>query len=132
MKIDFVKSYKGSCDITKQKAETIAESILAKLQYNQGNVTIEVFLVEKDKIKKINDEFRKINQATDVLSFPQETLNNIPEKNIGSIIISPEVAEKTKQKCSDLFIHGLLHLLGYDHEADKLNWAKAEEKIAKK
>jgi probable rRNA maturation factor len=131
MKIDFIKSCKGNCDISKRIINDLANNILNKLQYNAENVTIEVLLVEKEKMREINKKFRKVNQATDVLSFPQKTIKKSPEKNIGSIIISPEVAEETKQKCSDLFIHGLLHLLGYDHETNKLKWKKAEERIIK-
>jgi len=131
MKIDFIKNYKGNCDITKPVVRDIAQDILKKLKYKTDDTTIEVLLVEKDKIREINEKFRKINKKTDVLSFPQKTIENSPEKNIGSIIISPEVAEETNQKCSDLFVHGLLHLLGYDHEKDKLSWKNVEERVAK-
>ena len=131
MKIDFIKKYKGICDITKDDANILANKVFKNLQCNTENITIELLLVEKNKIREINEKFRKVKQETDVLSFPQKTVENSPEKNIGSVIISPEVAKETNQRCGDLFVHGLLHLLGYDHEKDKSRWENAEERVSK-
>ncbi len=131
MKIDFIKNYKGDCDITKDDAKSLANKVFKNLQYNTENITVELLLVEKNKIREINEKFRKINKETDVLSFPQKTVENSLEKNIGSILISPEVAKETNQRCGDLFVHGLLHLLEYDHEKDKTRWENAEERVSK-
>lgn len=131
MKIDFIKNYKGDCEITKNDAKSLANKVFKNLQHNTENITIELLLVERNKIREINEKFRKVKQETDVLSFPQKAVENSPEKNIGSVIISPEVAKETNQRCSDLFVHGLLHLLGYDHEKDKTGWENAEERVSK-
>ena len=84
---------------------------------------IELILTDNDEIAQINREFRGIDKATDVLSFPSDPFPNAP---LGSIIISVDkvqsVAEEIGHTPDDeialLFIHGILHLLGYDHEVD--------------
>jgi len=84
---------------------------------------IELILTDNSEITAINREFRGINKATDVLSFPSDPFPNAP---LGSIIIScdkvEEVAHELGHSGDDelalLFIHGMLHLLGMDHEVD--------------
>ena len=101
------------------------------------NKDIEVILTTNDEIQKINKEYRNIDKPTDVLSFP---LENLPHMPLGSIIISidmaKEYAKTYKHPIEDeiklLFLHGLLHLLGYDHEIDDNQMRKKEEEIIKK
>jgi probable rRNA maturation factor len=93
-------------------------------------------------IQKYNKEYRGKDKATDVLSFPIE--NDIVLDNsmmpLGSIVISVDfVYEKAKEfnhshhdEFTLLFIHGLLHLLGYDHEVDNGEMRKREESIIQK
>ncbi|MEO1923813.1 MAG: rRNA maturation RNase YbeY, partial [Nautiliaceae bacterium] len=76
-------------------------------------------------------------KPTDVLSFP---LENIPGMPLGSIVISIDTAKKGAKEFGHsieneiklLFIHGLLHLLGYDHEIDNGEMRAKEEEIIKK
>ena len=81
-------------------------------------------------MKKLNKKFRKINKSTDVLSFPFFSLSNlksIKEKNfyIGDIATSYEIINSRTKKNNfflefdKVWIHGLLHLVGYDHIDDK-------------
>jgi len=100
------------------------------------NKDIEVILTTNEEIQKINKEYRNIDKPTDVLSFPLENLPNTP---LGSIIISVDMAKEYaklyKHSIEDeiklLFLHGLLHLLGYDHEIDEKMRQKEEEIIKK-
>lgn len=100
------------------------------------NKDIEVILTTNEEIQKINKEYRNIDKPTDVLSFPLENLPNTP---LGSIIISVDMAKEYaklyKHSIEDeiklLFLHGLLHLLGYDHEIDDKMRQKEEEIIKK-
>ena len=98
---------------------------------------IELLVVKNDDIRELNKEHRKIDKATDVLSFPLEyDFVNMP---LGSIVISTDfVEEKAKEyghsfneEFSLLFIHGILHLLGYDHEVDDGEHRKKEEDLIK-
>jgi probable rRNA maturation factor len=95
---------------------------------------IELLLTDDDEIAQINHEFRGIDKATDVLSFPSDPFPNAP---LGSIIISVDkvqsVAEELGHTPDDeialLFIHGILHLLGYDHEVDSGEMREREREL---
>ena len=79
-----------------------------------------VFLTNNAKMKKLNNKFRKVNKPTDVLSF---SLNIKTRRNIyiGDIAISYEIVNKRSIKSNfnheldKMWIHGYLHLRGYDH-----------------
>ena len=98
---------------------------------------IELILTDDEEIKKLNKTYRQKDKPTDVLSFP---LENIPGMPLGSIIISVDTAKKGAEEFGHsiedeiklLFIHGLLHLLGYDHETDNGEMRKKEKEIIEK
>ncbi|WP_428023905.1 rRNA maturation RNase YbeY [Arcobacter sp.] len=99
---------------------------------------IELILVKNDEIQILNKEHRNIDKATDVLSFPLEY--DMPNMPLGSIVISVDfVEDKAKEfnhsfldELTLLFIHGMLHLLGYDHEVDNGEHRIKEEELIKK
>ena len=88
---------------------------------------ITVLLSNNSKIKKLNQVFRKKNKSTDILSFP---IRKKIDKNffyLGDIVISYEFMNKPKKinlsqfkkKVAKIFIHGFLHLIGFDHKKNK-------------
>jgi len=95
---------------------------------------IELIITNNSEIQQLNKEFRDKDKPTDVLSFP---LEDAPFMPLGTIVISldkaKEVAHKLNHKVDDeialLFIHGLLHLLGYDHEVDEGEMREKEKEI---
>ena len=99
--------------------------------------SIELVIVDNNMIKELNRKHRGIDKATDVLSFPFEPVPNAP---LGAIVINKDKvieAAKTyghtpKEEFALLFIHGLLHLLGYDHEVDDGEMRKMEEELIHK
>ena len=110
--------------------------------FKKKNVTFTILLTNSSKIKKLNQRFRKKDRPTDVLSFPffsAKDLISKKEKNlyIGDIAISYEIINYRSIKRNFLFefdkvwIHGLLHLVGYDHVKNKdyLKMNKIEKKI---
>lgn len=118
-----------SYDIDLGALESIKESLTQK--------DIELLVVHNDEIQELNKEHRNIDKATDVLSFPMDfEFDNMP---LGSIVISVDyVEEKAKEyghtfneEFNLLFIHGLLHLLGFDHEIDNGEHRAKEEEIIK-
>jgi probable rRNA maturation factor len=119
---------------TNLKVDTVLLNKIASLYTKKD---IELIITNNEDIKNINFQFRNINKPTDVLSFPFEKAKNTP---LGSIVISVDFIIKNSQKLNHsqndeftlLFIHGLLHLLGYDHEVDNGEMRKEEEKIIKK
>ena len=92
------------------------------------NVIMSVTFVNKKEIQRINKEYRNIDRATDVISFAflddksEQIFGDLP-LDLGEIYICYEVAQENainygntlKRELSFLFVHGLLHLLGYDH-----------------
>jgi len=103
---------------------------------NYLNITkdIELVIVNNREIKELNKNSRGVDKETDVLSFPLEPMEYMP---LGSIVISidkaQELANKLKHSLQNeltlLFTHGLLHLLGYDHETDNGEMRKKEQEI---
>ncbi len=108
----------------------LLDAIAAKLTDKE----IELLIVEKDEIKSINKLHRNIDKSTDVLSFPYEEM---PMSPLGSIVISSshvkDVASKLGHTNNDelnlLFIHGMLHLLGFDHETDNGEMREEETRL---
>ncbi|MCT7909233.1 rRNA maturation RNase YbeY [Arcobacter lacus] len=114
-------------------------SILENITKALTNKDIELIVVKNDEIQELNKEYRNIDKPTDVLSFPMDLeISNMPL--LGSIVISTDfVEEKAKEynhsfneEFTLLFIHGLLHLLGFDHEIDNGEHRIKEEELIKK
>lgn len=102
------------------------------LQYhNLKDSSINVNIVSNDEIQSINNQYRKKDKATNILSFPFEKPEGLPDdvmdNFLGDIVIAPDVLKKEaieqnkplNNHWCHIFIHGILHLLGYDHENDK-------------
>ena len=95
-------------------------------------IEVSIFFTDDEMIRELNHKYRAINKSTDVLSFAFEddeaSFPLVGENRIlGDIIISVETARRNAQEASHsleweiniLILHGLLHLLGYDHLEDK-------------
>ena len=110
--------------------------------FRRKTCTFSILLTNSFKIKKLNKKFRNKDKPTDVLSFPffsKENLKNFKSKKIyiGDIATSYEIINKRAKKKNfsiefdKAWIHGLLHLIGYDHvrnkDYDKMN--RLEKKI---
>jgi probable rRNA maturation factor len=119
---------------------TNSEYKLEILQKNTKTLTkqdVELILTCNDEIREINSEFRAIDAPTDVLSFPNEPMPFAP---LGSVVISDDYVKKVAKELGHseedeftlLYIHGLLHLLGYDHEVDKGQMRQKERELIEK
>jgi len=95
-----------------------------KYRFVGKKVSLTIMLSNNKNIKKLNKKFRNKNKATDILSFPSEKKLNIKKSYyLGDIIISYEFMNKSKnlnnlefkKRVVRIFIHGFVHLLGYDH-----------------
>ena len=117
---------KTALQIDTKLLEYIADTLTTK--------DIELIITDNDEIQTINKLHRNIDRPTDVLSFPYE---DMPMAPLGSIIISAdfvqekadELGHSEMQECALLFIHGLLHLLGFDHEVDNGEMREEEATI---
>ena len=137
----------------KREYEEIVKKVISqcfkeeKLENSKLSVTIT--LTTPENIQKINKEYRNIDKATDVLSFPMFGKDELSEKVekkdfayediLGDIVISIERVEQQakeyehsfEREFSYMLVHGFYHLLGYDHiqEEDKIIMRTKEEKI---
>lgn len=104
----------------------------------RGEVT--VALISDAAMRRLNERFRGKDYATDVLSFPSDTPHAAPDTgggSLGDIAIARGVAARQARQLGHteatelriLALHGLLHLLGYDHETDTGQMARAEERL---
>ncbi len=106
------------------------------------NIIFTILLTNSSSMKKLNTKFRKRNKPTDVLSFPSydlKKLKSIREKYIyiGDLAVSYEIINLRsknlffKEEFDKAWVHGLLHLLGYDHikNKDYVKMNKIEKRI---
>ncbi len=98
-------------------------------EFGIQNSFLEIIFVGKDDMSNLNTKYRSVDKPTDVLSFPQPEIKEAPTKILGSIAISPEVTDEKEEDLSDVIKHGLLHLLGFDHEEDENVWQEAADRI---
>ena len=102
----------------------ICKAFPKRYKFPDKKVNLTLMLSNNKDIKKLNKDFRNKNKPTDVLSFPLEKKLNL-KKNLylGDIVISYEFMNNPKNlknlefknNVTKIFIHGFLHLLGYDH-----------------
>lgn len=90
---------------------------------------VEIMFMDKKKIRDLNLKHRNIDTSTDVLSFPQSQFREVKENILGSIVICSDIVAEKNEDMSDVIKHGLLHLLGYDHEENESEWDKAAKMI---
>lgn len=109
-------------------------SIIEAISETLGAGDTELVICGDDAIRELNREHRHIDKATDVLSFPYEPMPMAP---IGSIVISADHVKSGAERFGHdanaefalLYLHGLLHLLGFDHETDEGEMRRKEEEV---
>ena len=122
--------------------EKICNSFPKKYKFSNKKVSLTLLLSNDKNIKKLNKIFRKKNKPTDVLSFPlNEKVRISKQTYLGDIIISYNFMNRPQslntklfnEKVTKTFIHGFLHLLGFDHKKHKdyLKMIKEEGQIYK-
>lgn len=120
-----------------EPVEALAQHALEALGLDQ--VELSVLLCDDEVIAALNAEWREVEGPTDVLSFPQEDEDwALPEgmpRALGDVVISLDTAQRQaealghglEQELRVLLVHGLLHLLGHDHEEDEEEAAAMRE-----
>ena len=113
---------------------TVEITLLERIAETLSNKDIELILTDDTEMAKINEATRNIAKSTDVLSFPMMEMPGAP---LGSIVISENFvtlgAERFGHTANDeralLFLHGVLHILGYDHEIDNGEMREKEREV---
>lgn len=129
MELDFVNNGPSKYDEYENIFVELYKKVLNHLAIKTNYVT-DVTIVDNKTIHEVNKEYRKIDRPTDVISFAylddenEKELSGSESTPLGAIIISFEKAEEQAvsyghsvlREMSFLFVHGILHLLGYDHQ----------------
>jgi len=106
--IEIIKLSGGDKNVSKDFLKKIAEKVL-KLE--KSKLDLSIALVDSSEIRKLNKKYRKKDKPTDVLSFGED---------MNQIVISTDEVKKNgqdfKKELTRVIIHGILHLLGYEHE----------------
>lgn len=97
--------------------------------------TVTVAIVPDEQVRRLNRRFRRLNRSTDVLSFPSGEPGDL-----GDVVIAAGIARRQAREAGHtaevefkiLALHGLLHLLGYDHERDDGRMARLERRLRKR
>ena len=124
----------------KQFFTKICKAFPKKYKFLNNKVSLSLLLSNNKSIKKLNKTFRNKNKATDILSFPfNEKIRFSNQTYLGDIIISYNYINKPnsinlkifEERLIKIFIHGFLHLIGFDHDRfkDYKKMIKEENKI---
>jgi probable rRNA maturation factor len=107
---------RSSAEVDERTAEALARAVLTGEGVQEGELGI-VF-VEPDEIRRLKREHLGVDEATDVLSFPIDGLEELPvgePRSLGDVVLCPQVAG---ERWRASLVHGLLHLLGHEHGAE--------------
>ena len=107
-------------------SQTVNETLKVINTKITNNISVTFLLTSNKKIKELNFKYRKRDKSTNVLSFPMRLTHN-EYYLLGDIVLSNQtlIKESTEQKIKKyeylckMTIHGMLHLLGYDHKTEK-------------
>lgn len=129
-----------------QQLKKDAQKVLDAVNY--ADFDLSIVLVSNKQMHALNKQFRGKDKPTDILSFPfypqlkageRIIATNPDEKNIGDIIIAPKYVQETLHEWGNVFeermqillVHGICHLLGYDHilDEDYTIMKKEEERL---
>jgi probable rRNA maturation factor len=110
-------------DVPPQLRDAVVAALKAA-RVGEGHLGVE--LVDERRMQALNREHRGVDAATDVLAFPLDgTDPGAGPRELGDVVICP-------QQCSDLreaAVHGVLHLCGYDHEADAGEMLELQDRV---
>ncbi|MGD2028335.1 MAG: rRNA maturation RNase YbeY [Desulfobacterales bacterium] len=126
------KKYKISPKKVKQKARAILNALACH------DAELSILIVDDPEISELNKKYLDRHGPTNVIAFPMRTgqFNNIAPQVLGDVVISIETAAREgkvagismEERFTQLLVHGILHLLGYDHETNKTQAYEMEKK----
>lgn len=144
----FITNEQDAISVDIEQLKHDAQHILDELAYHDFDLSI--VLVSDDRMHAMNKQFREKDKATDILSFPfypnlkageRIHADSDDDKNLGDIIIAPHYVQDTLEQWNQSFemrmrillVHGICHLLGYDHiqDDDYEVMKKEEERLLK-
>ncbi|MFW5874787.1 MAG: rRNA maturation RNase YbeY [bacterium] len=124
------------CRISEERIRKTASALLEAL--GKTGAELSLLIVDNEQIAEINKTYLDRTGPTNVIAFPMgdSGFNEIQPELLGDIVISVETADKEasnagycmEERFTELLIHGILHLLGYDHETNEQDAKQMNEK----
>ena len=123
----YIQNDQDKLPVTQKLRGLVRRSVNAALKYEdfQRPCEVSVTFTDNEKIRELNAQYRNIDRATDVLSFPlfDEDFEDEEVLALGDVVLSLERAKEQaeeyghsfERECAFLVVHSVLHLLGYDH-----------------
>jgi probable rRNA maturation factor len=113
----------------------VVVAVLRQLRASDSEV--HVLVTGDDEIRDLNRTYRRLDSATDVLSFPDGEPLPSGKTLLGQIVVSIDSARRQAERLGhselreleELILHGTLHLLGYDHERDRGDMDRLEKRL---
>ena len=127
----YIQNDQQKLPVTQKLRGLVRRSVNAALKYEdfQRPCEVSVTFTDNEKIRELNAQYRSIDRATDVLSFPlfDEDFEDEEELALGDVVLSLEKAQEQakeyghslEREVAFLVVHSVLHLLGYDHETSE-------------
>ena len=132
----FITDEQTECVIDCEKLEGQVRNILIALECEEKEISI--LLADDEKMRKLNNQYRGQNRTTDVLAFPQNEGGGkgLNSYLLGDVVVSTVAASRQSaqhelsldEELVLLLTHGILHLLGYDHERSNEDARHMKEK----
>lgn len=124
-----IACHESDVPVAKEIETWVARAVTGSGKLFDGDTELSVRLVDTEEIQSLNRDYRHKDVATNVLSFPVDTIEGLPAdaaQTLGDIVICAtivreEAAQQGKpvdQHWAHMLVHGTLHLLGYDHQTD--------------
>ena len=119
------KSAKKYQKVIRGKARKLAGLLALKNE-------LEVYLISGKRMRMLNKKFRGKNKSTNVLSFQKP--KNFPDTKLGEVYLDPLYISRHKENLDLMLVHGVLHILGYDHEkrSDRIKMERKEAELLRR
>jgi probable rRNA maturation factor len=125
--VDVLLTDKTNSEFTSEFLNAVSKKVFEMTEASFEEAEISVLITNDEEIQALNSQYRQKDYATDVLSFPMCEYPLDDGGMLGDIVISIDTAKKQAEEneialnreFAFLYIHGLLHLLGYDHETSQ-------------
>jgi probable rRNA maturation factor len=114
--VDVEVENRSGAEVPAQEAAGLAQRVLAAEGVASGELGLA--FVRPDEMRQLKRDHLGVDEATDVLSFPIDGRDDLPDglpRQLGDVVLCPEVVG---DRWREPLVHGLLHLLGYDHGAE--------------
>jgi probable rRNA maturation factor len=146
--VEEIENHQGAVRV--EMRALVAFTKRVKLELGLGQESVAIRLINDREMARLNETYRDKKGPTDVLSFPshesrrpsnlRQRLKKVRDAQLGDIALSPVMAKrnakqygrKLTEELQILILHGILHLLGYDHETDRGEMEQVELRLRRR